>query len=453
MAYNFINPNRDQIYLMPPSLRDWVPEDDLSWFILDATAQMDLSAFYMKYRYDGTGNSAYDPAMMVSLLFYAYCMGERSSRRIERLCLRDVCFRVITGNLAPDHSTIARFRGNNESELESLFVEVLRLLGEAGLVKAGLVALDGTKMKGNASLSSNRGHEWLDREVKKMLSEAGAKDAEEDKLYGEGKRGDEAPEELRNRSSRLARLKECKERLDLEAVEDAVDRAHTLAVRAAEEVVAGRVKRGRKPNVAKPKREPKANVTDPDSRIMKTRNGYVQGYNAQAVATEDQVIVAAEVTQEANDVKQLSPMLESCVENLSGIGIEDGPGVLVGDAGYWSEENVKEVGDDGPELLLSTKNDWKMRKENRDAPAPRGRIPEGMSLRDRMSRKLRTKRGRELYKKRGWMIEAPFGQIKDVRGCGRFMRRGLFAVESEWKLICATHNLLKLYRSGKANWN
>lgn len=453
MAYNFINPNRDQIYLMPPSLRDWVPEDDLSWFILDATAQMDLSAFYMQYRFDGTGNSAYDPSMMVSLLFYAYCMGERSSRRIERLCLRDVCFRVIAGNLAPDHSTIARFRSNNESELEGLFVDVLRLLGEAGLVKVGLVALDGTKMKGNASLSSNRGHDWLKSEVEKMLKEAGAKDAEEDKLYGKDKRGDEAPEELRNRSSRLARLKECKERLDMEALSEAVDRTHKLAVRAAEETAEGRVKRGRKPKVDKPKRDAKANVTDPDSRIMKTRNGYVQGYNAQAVATEDQVIVAAEVTQEANDVKQLSPMLQSCIENLSEIGIEEVPEVLVGDAGYWSEENVKEVGDDGPELLISTKNDWKMRKENRDAPSPRGRIPECMSLRDRMSRKLRTKRGRELYKKRGWMIESPFGQIKDVRGCDRFMRRGLYAVDSEWKLICATHNLLKLYRSGKANWN
>lgn len=453
MGYNFINPNRDQIYLMPPSLRDWVPEDDLSWFILDATAQMDLSAFYMQYRFDGTGNSAYDPSMMVSLLFYAYCMGERSSRRIERLCLRDVCFRVIAGNLAPDHSTIARFRSNNESELEGLFVDVLRLLGEAGLVKVGLVALDGTKMKGNASLSSNRGHDWLKSEVEKMLKEAGAKDAEEDKLYGKDKRGDEAPEELRNRSSRLARLKECKERLDMEALSEAVDRTHKLAVRAAEETAEGRVKRGRKPKVDKPKRDAKANVTDPDSRIMKTRNGYVQGYNAQAVATEDQVIVAAEVTQEANDVKQLSPMLQSCIKNLSEIGIEEVPEVLVGDAGYWSEENVKEVGDDGPELLISTKNDWKMRKENRDAPSPRGRIPECMSLRDRMSRKLRTKRGRELYKKRGWMIESPFGQIKDVRGCDRFMRRGLYAVDSEWKLICATHNLLKLYRSGKANWN
>lgn len=453
MAFNFINPNRDQIYLMPPDLRDWVPQDDLSWFILDATAQMDLTSFYMKYRLDGTGNSAYDPSMMVSLLFYAYCMGERSSRRIEQLCLRDVCFRVITGNLAPDHSTIARFRSNNEIELEGLFVDVLRLLGGAGLVKVGLVALDGTKMKGNASLSSNRSHDWLKSEVEKMLREAEAKDAEEDKLYGKGKRGDEVPEELRNRSSRLARLQECKDRLDSEAVEDAVDRAHKLAVRAAEETNEGRVKRGRKPKVDKPRRDAKANVTDPDSRIMKTRNGYVQGYNAQAVATEDQVIVAAEVTQDANDVKQLSPMLESCVENLSGIGIEEVPDVLVGDAGYWSEENVRGVGDDGPELLISTKKDWKLRKENRDTPSPRGRIPKDMSLRDRMSRKLRTKRGRELYKKRGWMIEALFGQIKDSRGCDRFMRRGVFAAGSEWKLICATHNLLKLYRSGKANWN
>jgi len=441
------------MYLMPPSLRDWVPEDDLSWFMLDAVGQMDLSSFHKKYRYDGTGNSAYDPAMMVSLLFYAYSMGERSSRGIERLCERDIGFRVVAGNLSPDHATIARFRRNNESELEALFVDVLRLLAEAGLVKVGVVALDGTKMKGNTSLSSNRGHEWLNREVKKMLSEAEAKDTEEDKLYGIDKRGGEAPAELRDRSSRLSRLKECKERLDREAFEHAVDQAHKLAVRAAGEAAEGRVKRGRKPKIDEAKRERKANVTDPDSRIMKTRNGYIQGYNAQAVSTVDQVIVAAEVTQDANDVKQLSPMLDSCAENLSEAGIEDGPGVLVCDAGYWSEGNVNEVGDDGPELLISTRNDWKARKESRDIPPPRGRIPKGMSLRDRMSRKLRTKRGRELYKRRGWMIESPFGQIKDGRSCDRFMRRGLFAVESEWKLICATHNLLKLYRSGKAKWN
>jgi transposase len=209
-SFNFLPLNREQDHLMPPSLRDWLPEGDLSWFVLDAVSQMDLTPFYAKYRADGWGHAAYEPSMMVCLLLYAYCLGVRSSRQIERLCERDIGFRVITANQAPDHSTIARFRQANEEALTALFTQALRLCAEAGLVKVGTMALDGTKMKANASLAANRKYASIEAEVKRMLEEAAAKDAEEDELYGPDRRGDELPEDLRYRRKRLTRLKEPK---------------------------------------------------------------------------------------------------------------------------------------------------------------------------------------------------------------------------------------------------
>ena len=206
---------------MPPDLKEWLPEGDLSWFILDATEQMDLKAFYRKYRTDGQGNTAYEPAMMVSLLLYAYCLGIRSSRKIEQMCTRDIGFRVIAANQDPDHSTIARFRQGNEKELADIFTQVLRLCAEAGLIKVGLMAIDGTKLKANASLAANRRYNSIEKEVKHILEEAAAKDAEEDRLYGPDKRGDFIPEELKDRQKRLVRLREAKKRLEQEAAEAA----------------------------------------------------------------------------------------------------------------------------------------------------------------------------------------------------------------------------------------
>ncbi len=235
MAYNFLLCDRNQAYLLPPSLADWLPEGHLAWFVLDAVEQIDLQPFYKKYRTDGVGNSAFNPSMMVSLLLYAYCTGERSSRRIERSCQTDVAYKVVTANQSPDHTTISRFRKDNESHLKSLFLEVLRLCGEAGLVKLGKVSLDGTKIKANASLAANRTLKHLEAEVEKMLSEAAAKDAEEDKTFGPDKRGDELPEDLRDRNSRLNRLKACKERLEREkaqarqAQQEKIDRRKTKA--------------------------------------------------------------------------------------------------------------------------------------------------------------------------------------------------------------------------------
>ena len=464
MAYNFIPCNREQTYLMPPSLREWLPDDHLAWFVLDACSQMDLSTFRAKYRADGWGAKAFSPDMMVSLLLYAYCMGERSSRKIERACETDVAFRVVAANNRPDHATIARFRRKNLKELEELFTQILRLCAEAGLVKVGVVAIDGTKMEANAALAANKKHEGLEkeieREVAKMLSEAESVDRAENEKYGK-KRGDELPEDMRVQRTRIERLRECKERLEREAQDRAAEQQKKIDERAAKEEATGVKLRGRKlkePDPT-PSKETRPNVTDPESRIMKTRKGYVQGFNAQAAVTEEQIIVAAEVTQEENDARQFCPMIAKTAENIEAAGVEQKVGTALADAGYWSETNA-EADDDGPDLLIATTKDRQQRMVAREQPPPRGRIPEDISCRARMERKLMTKRGRATYKKRSQTVEPVFGQIKDARGGKRFNLRGLDGASGEWKLLCGTHNLLKLWRhvcrqagSGKANWN
>ncbi|MFH1609414.1 MAG: transposase [Candidatus Bipolaricaulota bacterium] len=452
MGYNFKECNREQLFLLPASMREWLPEGHLAWFILDAVEEMDLAAFYRNYREDGWGRAAYEPRMMVALLVYAYSLGVRSSREIERACEDRVSFRVITANQRPDHTTIARFRQEFTEEIGKLFTEVLHLCVRAGLVKVGVVVLDGTKVAGNASLSANRTYEHLEREVAWMLEEAEAKDAEEDAVYGTDREGSELPEELRKRDSRLARLRRAKAELEREAEEAAVARQREIEAREREQEVTGKPRRGRKPKAPDPtpRREAKANLTDPESRIMKTRTGYVQGYNAQVMVTKDQVIVAAEVTQDQNDVHQLHPMLGKVAEELATAGVRGRVAAVVADAGYQSEEGVRKADPNGPELFLATTNDRQQRVAMEGAPAPRGRIPKGLGVKERMERKLLTQRGRALYKLRGQTVEPVFGQIKGVRDCDGFMRRGLTAAKSEWRLICATHNLLKLWRSGKA---
>jgi len=450
MSYNFVPCDRDQMLLLPPDLREWLPSDHLAWFIIDAVDQMDLSAFYERYREDGKGNTAFDPSMMVSLYLYSYCRGERSSRRIENLCMIDVAYRVITANRMPDHTTIARFRRENIEHLEHLFVEVLRLCKEAKMLKLGTVALDGTKIKGNTSLAANRTSDALESEVRKMLREAEAADAAEDALYGAGCRGDELPEELTDPRSRIARLRECKRRLDREAQEAREAQQRKIDKREEYEN-AGRTTRGRKPLPAEAAvdKEAKANVTDPDSRIMKTRSGFVQGYNAQAVATENQIVIAADVTQEENDVNQLLPMLDNAQAMLDKVGVKTPMDTVTADAGYFSEMNIAGVPAEGFELFIATKKDWKQRKEQASAESPRGRIPGGLNVKQIMERKLLTKTGKAIYAKRKIIIEPVFGQIKDARGIRTFLMRGIAAVRAEWKLICATHNLRKLFASGK----
>lgn len=459
MGYNFIRrDNEDTCYLLPPSLKDWLPAKHLAWFVLEAVKSLDLREFYAAYRGDGWGRAAYAPDVMTALMLYAYCTGLRSSRLIEKACETDVAYRVIMGNMLPDHTTICRFRAEREEALRGLFLQVLRLCREGGLVKAGAVALDGTKMKANAALSANRDYEHLRKEIDRMFEEAKAKDEEEDRLYGKDKRGDELPEELSTPEGRrgwFKRMKarlEAEDRLKKEAEEKAAGQARKLAERKVQEEATGRKTRGRKPAEPDeaPDKEAKANTTDPESRIMKARSGFVQGYNAQAAVTEDQIIVAAAVTQDHNDVGQLKPMAGMIAENLKAAGAEGAARQLLADAGYWSEANAVADVPGEAELLIATNKDWKQRKARREAPAPRGRIPSGLSARELMERKLLTKRGRALYKLRGKTIEPTFGQIKDGRGFDRFIRRGLKANDSEWLFICATNNLLKLWRSGRA---
>jgi transposase len=454
-GYNFIRPNRGQLFLLPPALQDWLPPDDLAYFLLDAVDQFDLAPFHAAYRADGVGQAAFQPHMMVALLLYAYCLGVRSSRQIERLCQRDVAFRVVAGNLRPDHATIARFRQRHGEALKGTFTDILRLCKEAGLVKVGLVALDGTKVAADAALEANRTYESIRTEVETMLRDAESKDVEEDQSFGPERRGDELPEAMRDRCGRLERLKRCRERLEAEAAAAGAEYARKLQERAAQEAETGQKLRGRKPKPVSeaPQAEAKANVTDPDSRIMKTRRGFVQAYNAQAAATADQIIVAAEVTPEENDVGQLHPMLASAANELKAAGVEETIGAALVDAGYCSEANLEQAYPDGPELFVATRKDWKQREQMRQAPAPRGRIPGHLSPRERMDRKLLTKRGRRLYKQRSQIIEPVFGQTKSCRGIDRFMRRGLANCQAEWKVICGTHNLLKLWRSGKARRN
>jgi len=449
MGYNFIDCDRDQLFLLPPSMRDWLSEGHLVWFILDAVDQLDLSSFLRRYRQDGWGRAAYPPKTMVALLFYAYCTGIRSSRKIEQACQENVAFKVITGGQVPDHTTISRFRQSFQEELAGLFTEVLWLCGQAGLVKVGTVVMDGTKMAGNASLSANRTYQHLKEEVERMLKEAEAADAAEEARVGE-----EVPEELVDRNKRLERLKRAKEELERLAAEEAAERERELRARREEEGGSGKRKRGRKPKPPDPRPEPEAkvNLTDPESRIMKARQGYVQGYNAQLVVTGDQIIVAAEVVQDQNDVRQLHPMLKRAKEELEGAGIKKRPKVAVADAGYFSEENIKGADPDGPELLVAPASDWRLVQKLVEEGPPRGRIPRGLSARELMERKLLTKRGRALYELRK-VVEGVVGQLK-ARG-DRFMRRGRRAARSEFRLMCACHNLLKLWRAvlaGVAKW-
>jgi transposase len=403
-----------------------------------------LVAFYKKYRDDGWGNAPYHPLMMVKILVYGYCVGVTSSRRIAQALESDIFFRYLSANQQPDFRTISDFRKDHLKALEALFVEVLALCREAGLAKMGRVALDGRRVAANAALDQNRAAEGIAAEVRRILEEAELVDAEEDQRYGKDRRGDELPEALRTREGRLARLKQARQRLEQAQRQAKEQQAKKLQARQREQEASGQKKRGRKP---KPPdevvdKEAKANITDPDSRILKTRQGWVQGYNGQAVADGDsQVIVACDVSQQENDVHQLGPMVARCEEQAG-----QRPAELLADAGYWSEENAK-LQDEHTEYFIATKKDWKQRKALREKGPPRGRISKDATPRDLMERKLLTRRGRQAYKQRGQSIEAVFGQMA-MRGLSRFWLRGVEKVKTEWSLWCTTHNLLKLWRSG-----
>lgn len=447
MANFFRHPDRRQRFLLPVDMMDWVPQDDMVHLIIDAVEMMDLRRFEESYATSGPGQAPFSPAMMLALLIYAYSNKVRSSRKIEQLCRRDAGFRLIVGDAVPDHTVIARFRRRHAADMEALFVEVLKLCREAGLLRLGVIALDGTKIKANAALDANRTARSLAEEVAVLFAEAEAVDAAEDVLSGE-RRGDVLPAALADAGSRKARLAACREKLAAKAAETAARQQQKIEARAAEERAAGRSKRGRKPKPADDSVDPDAvaNVTDPDSEIMKTRRGWVQGYNGQAVVTADQIIVAAELTNQANDVQQLQPMVNQAQAIVAAVVGEDvALGTVLADAGYWSEANAATETADC-RLLIATQKDHRQRAALREAPPPRGRIPKTSTPRQRMDRRLRTKPGRALYRLRGQTVEPVFGHVKEQQGADRFMMRGLEACRGEWKLHAATHNLRKLHR-------
>lgn len=448
MAHFFRQPDRRQRFLLPVDMMDWLPEDDIVHLIVDAVGLMDLSAFEKTCKVGHAGQPPFAPAVLLALLIYAYSHGVRSSRAIERLCRRDAGYRFIVGEDVPDHTVIARFRRRHAERMKSVFLHVLELCREAGLIKLGLVALDGTKVKANAALDANRTASTIAEQISRMLTEAEATDAQEDREFGAEAGGPPMPKDLGRHADRQARLKACQEKLEARAAAVAARQQGKIAAREAEEQATGKRKRGRKPKEPDPSVDPDAvaNPTDPDSGIMKTRRGWVQGYNAQAVVTTGQIILAADVTTEANDVHQLTGMLNQAQANVEAVLGEDAVlGAAVADAGYWSEANAASETEEC-ELFIATQKDHKQRAALRDAPAPRGRMPKGITARGRMERKLRTKRGRAIYRQRGAAVEPVFGQMKDRQGADRFSMRGLERCRGEWQLDAAVHNLRKLHR-------
>src|SRR4051812_11636149 len=459
MGQRFVACDREQSFLMPPDVREWLPPRHLAWFVIDAVAEMDLGAFYAAYRVDGRSRPPYDPVMMVALLLYAYARGIRSSRVIERACEEDVAFRVLAAPQRPDHATLARFVERHEEAIAGLFGEVLTLCARSGLAKVGVIAVDGTKLQANASRNENLDYEQLAREI---LEEAKATDAAEDELYGDA-RGDEPPEEFATAQGRRGWLREAKQRLEAERaanpqpvprsrperVKEAKRRleeelwTETRANRAYEAYRArGRMKDGRRfgrpPDPYLPPSMPagKINLTDPDSRNVKTSRGWVQGYNAQAVCTERQIVIAAEVAVDSPDFGHLQPMIGATEAELAAAGINASPEVVLADAGYWHSEQMQQLTGHGIVVLIPP-----------DAGKRKGARPgwDG-GLYAFMRRVLATDPGGELYAKRKGMIEPIFAQTKFNRRCDRFQRRGRSAARSEWRLITATHNLMKLYR-------
>jgi len=444
MAYNFLRGDRDQPFLLPPDLRHWLPADHLAWFVLDVVDQLDLGPFLRGYRADGHGHPAYDPKTLLGVLLYAYATGVHSSRHIERRCLEDLAFRVLAGNQLPDHVTIARFRVRHQQALAGFLVESLRLCAAAGMVRVGTVALDGTKLAGNAAERANRTVDKLEAEVAEILRQAAEADQHDDREHGDA-RGDELPAPLASKAGRLQRLRVAKAQLEAEAAE----RQRRYEQRVAELAAAARA-RGKQPKARikprrrdeAPKPEAVANVTDPDSRLVHTRKGSLQGYNAQAVTTMEQVIVAAELTQQANDLQQLQPMLAATAATLAAAGIAERPGTLLADCGYWTIANLTHI-PDAPELLIPPARHGRQGKPRKDGKPSESRSD---GLRAAMTAKLQADDGKARYALRKQTVEPVFGQVKDVRGARRFMRRGLAACQAEWKLLCGTHNLLKLWR-------
>lgn len=486
MAYGYMRGDREQLFLLPPSMLDWLEEGHLAYFLIDAVGLLDTSALHDAHPNDGAGRAAYDPEVMLTALLYAYSTGMRSSRAIEAACRQDLAFRVIFVNLVPHFTTIARFRAENEEAIKAVFVEVLKLCQRAGLASLGVIAIDGTKIGSDAALDKNRDLAWVRAEIEKILAEADEIDTNEDadaKLLCTV-----VDEPLRRRGDRLARLQaalaEGEAQVAAAATETAARSKHAQA-----EAEAGRKLRGRKPKdphaayerakadlkaaEVKAKRCPDradlaadvevasmlaeaaehvaaeapaeqivVNITDPESRIMKTQAGWVQGYNVQASVNAGQVVIAYAATKDQNDKAQLVPMIEATEALAARAGIEEEIGLVTADAGYWSEDNATAH---GPDRLIATTKDWKQRKAARELGKTTGPPPQDASPLEQMEHRLRTEEGTALYATRSHTVEPVFGDTKENRGFRRFMRRGLVAADSEAALIFAVHNLLKIF--------
>ena len=475
MARDYIPTDRDQQFLLPPDMREWLPENHLVWWLLEVVARIDTSALHASRRRGAQGRAGYDPDMLLALLIYSYCTKVRSSRQIERLCETDVAFRVISAGQAPDHTTIARFRQQHALSARDLFADVLELCARAGLAQVGVVALDGTKIAANASMGANRSRQSLEAEIAEMFDQAEDVDDDEDDRFGD-RRGDELPEGLNDPGERKARLQAALDKL--------ASRRSQMRVRDPADVWAARVafyerrlvetrqgwQQWQKTQAAPPAadrryREGKAvarvqarlaeakaqlaqasvesarhgrvNLTDPDSRLMSTRNGWVQGYNAQAAINEIGIICAAEVFDEPNDLPLFVPMLDALHQTAP----TTGPvGVVLADAGYCSVTNLTAP---GPTRLIATTAARKLRAVT---PATTGPPPTDAGPIEAMAHTLRTPEGRRLYKQRSWTVEPGFGNLKTNLGFNRFSRRGLPAAQAEWHLLTAAANLLKLHR-------
>ena len=461
MTKCFLADDIDQVLLMPPSLHDWLPESHLARFVADLMESLDLSAFYRSYdEKDGRGQAAYHPLMMVRLLLYGYCIGVVSSRQIEKRTYEDVAFRYLSAGEHPDHSTINEFRKRHLGALAGLFVQALQLCEKAGLIKLGHVALDGTKLQANASkhkaMSYGRmseAEEKLKAEVEELLKRAEAADAAEDEKEKQGG-SEELPQELARRESRLKKIRQAKAELEAEAKQKAEQEKAAaearIAARREQEEQTGKKMSGRPPQVpdpgqAVPDAKAQRNFTDPDSRIMPDgahKGSFVQAYNAQiAVDAEAQIIVAADITQETNDKQQLAPMLEQVEQNTGAK-----PVASSADTGYWSPEQVADKRIEGIDLHVATNRD-KHGTSTEDVTS--AEPVKTSSALEQMKQKLQSDAGRAIYKMRKAIVEPVFGQIKECRRFRRFSFRGLEKVRAEWKLVCLTHNILKLFRSGR----
>lgn len=414
MAREYLTGNREQQFLLPPDMREWLPPDHLVWFIVEVMERLDLSAFHTP-TIDPRGRRRYDPAVMATVLIYAYAVGERSSRRIERRCLEDVAFRVAAGNLAPDHTTLSRFLKDHAEAFDGLFVQVLELAGRAGLGRMGTIYLDGTKIAADVSASRARNRVQLEAEVAAITAEARAVDEAENDEFGDST-GEELPEELTDADQRRARLDDA-----LEEMADVEARRRSNS-------------RSRKP--------PRVNMTDPQTRPMRGSRGWVWGYNAQAAVNDDGVIVAADVTNSSVDNHQYLPLVDQAGDNTTDADL-DRADTAVADAGYWSSSNVIDSDDhpDRPRPLMPPTP-----SRRRPKLALRGPVPAAATLPQRMERLLATKPAGLLYARRKHRIEPVFGTIKTARGIDRWRRRGLDAARHEWRLAATTHNLLKIWR-------